>query len=73
MYSFGITTAVRRHGKKEVLCRFLKPDKVGINRMSFLLEALQDLDNSFRARGTRLLVLKGNPVDLLPRVFKVRL
>ena len=45
--------------------------RVGVNRISFLLESLADLDNSFKARGTRLLVLKGNPLELMPKLFKV--
>eukprot|EP00891_Asterochloris_glomerata_P003329 jgi/Astpho2/3329/e_gw1.00054.36.1_t len=44
--------------------------RVGVNRISFLLESLADLDNSFKARGTRLLVLKGNPLELMPKLFK---
>ena len=47
--------------------------RVGVNRISFLLESLADLDNSFKARGTRLLVLKGNPLELMPKLFKVSL
>ncbi|EFN51376.1 hypothetical protein CHLNCDRAFT_7260, partial [Chlorella variabilis] len=38
---------------------FLKSDKIGVNRIQFLLESLTDLDASFRARGSRLLVLRG--------------
>ncbi|KIZ03776.1 cryptochrome 2 (photolyase-like) [Monoraphidium neglectum] len=44
--------------------------KVGVNRYSFLLESLADLDRSLRARGSRLLVLRGKPDEVLPRVFK---
>ena len=47
--------------------------RVGVNRISFLLESLTDLDDSFKARGTRLLVLKGNPLELMPKLFKVSL
>ncbi|KAI7839651.1 hypothetical protein COHA_006460 [Chlorella ohadii] len=49
---------------------FLQPDKIGVNRVQFLLESLADLDASFRARGSRLLVLRGKPQEVLPRVFK---
>ncbi|KAI3439135.1 hypothetical protein D9Q98_001543 [Chlorella vulgaris] len=49
---------------------FLKPDKIGVNRIQFLLESLADLDASFRARGSRLLVLRGQPQEVLPRLFK---
>lgn len=43
--------------------------KVGVNRYNFLLESLSDLDGSLRARGSRLLVLRGKPEEVLPRVF----
>jgi cryptochrome len=49
---------------------FLQPDKIGVNRVQFLLESLADLDASFRARGSRLLVLRGKPQEVLPPVFK---
>ena len=38
--------------------------------MQFLLESLTDLDASLRARGSRLFILQGNPVDVLPQAFK---
>ncbi|KAF8061969.1 UVR3 [Scenedesmus sp. PABB004] len=44
--------------------------KVGVNRYNFLLESLADLDASLRAKGSRLLVLRGKPLEVLPRVFK---
>eukprot|EP01137_Pigoraptor_chileana_P026531 Opistho-2@7955 len=44
--------------------------KVGVNRYNFLLESLRDLDASFIARGSRLLVLRGKPEEVLPRAFK---
>ncbi|KAJ9534555.1 hypothetical protein QJQ45_022092, partial [Haematococcus lacustris] len=44
--------------------------KVGVNRYNFLLESLNDLDQSFRARGSRLLVVRGKPVEVLPRLMK---
>ena len=40
---------------------FLKPEKVGANRLRFLLESLEDLDVSLKERGSSLLVLHGNP------------
>eukprot|EP00897_Mesotaenium_endlicherianum_P010804 jgi/Mesen1/9752/ME000698S09229 len=58
---------------------FLKPDasapspgsaRVGVNRIRFLLEALQDLDDGLRKRGSRLLLLHGNPVEVLPTLFR---
>ncbi|MEW5299813.1 MAG: hypothetical protein WDW38_010854 [Sanguina aurantia] len=44
--------------------------KVGVNRYNFLLESLADLDESLKARGSRLLVLRGKPEEVLPRVLK---
>ena len=46
---------------------FLSSGKVGVNRMGFLLESLADLDNNLRKLGSRLVILKGNPVDTIPR------
>ena len=34
------------------------------------LETLQDLDRSFRALGSRLLVVRGNPESVFPILFK---
>nr|AXE72850.1 6-4 photolyase [Chlamydomonas sp. ICE-L] len=44
--------------------------KVGVNRFKFLMQSLTDLNDSFEARGSRLLVLRGKPEDVLPQVFK---
>ncbi|WIA38442.1 hypothetical protein OEZ86_001766 [Tetradesmus obliquus] len=44
--------------------------KVGVNRYNFLLECLTDLDQSLRALGSQLLVLRGTPQDVFPRIFK---
>lgn len=41
-----------------LLCR------IGVNRIQFLLESLADLDAGLRARGSRLLVLHGNPTEV---------
>jgi cryptochrome len=49
---------------------FLKPDKVGTNRMQFLLESLTDLNASLTARGSSLIVLQGKPSDIFPKIFK---
>jgi len=49
---------------------FVKGGSVGANRMQFLLESLSDLDAGLGKLDSRLLVLQGNPVDELPRVFK---
>ena len=49
---------------------FASPSTVGVNRYGFLLEALADLDSALRARGSRLLVLRGKPADVLPTAWK---
>jgi len=49
---------------------FLQPDKVGANRIAFLLESLQDLDASLKARKSRLIVLRGSPEEVLVEKIK---
>ncbi|KAG1670815.1 hypothetical protein FOA52_003406 [Chlamydomonas sp. UWO 241] len=44
--------------------------RVGVNRYNFLLESLADLDASLRKRGSRLLVVRGTPEEVLPRVMR---
>ncbi|XWS11845.1 hypothetical protein CRYUN_Cryun37aG0036000 [Craigia yunnanensis] len=44
--------------------------RAGINRIRFLLESLVDLDLSFKKLGSRLLVLKGEPSEVLIRCLK---
>ena len=60
-----------------VLSLAIKPDsncvglgQVSANRLNFLLEALQDLDSSLQKRQSRLIVLRGKPQEVLPRVLK---
>lgn len=36
----------------------------------FLLQSLEDLDLNLRKLGSRLFVLRGQPVDVLPKFFK---
>ena len=43
---------------------------VSPNRWEFLLQSLRDLDNSLVQLGSRLFVIKGRPVDILPSLFK---
>ncbi|ONK66521.1 uncharacterized protein A4U43_C06F9060 [Asparagus officinalis] len=59
--------------------RYLDPDPsafspgsafAGLNRIQFLLESLADLDSSLKKLGSRLLVLKGDPVHVLCRILK---
>ncbi|KAI3766712.1 hypothetical protein L2E82_16782 [Cichorium intybus] len=58
---------------------FMKPDPnafspgsnlAGLNRIRFLLESLVDLDSSLKKLGSRLLVLHGEPTDVLIRCLK---
>ncbi|MEQ2160433.1 Cryptochrome-1 [Goodea atripinnis] len=44
---------------------------VGINRWRFLLESLEDLDNSLKKVNSRLFVIRGQPTEVFPRLFKV--
>ena len=46
---------------------FAKPDVIGINRYSFVLESLRDLDNSLRTLGAFIFVLRQNCVRLTIR------
>ncbi|XP_066556642.1 cryptochrome-2 isoform X2 [Amia ocellicauda] len=43
---------------------------VGVNRWRFLLESLEDLDLSLRKLNSRLFVVRGQPADVFPRLFK---
>jgi len=49
---------------------FACPDRVGVNRYSFLLECLHDLDQNLRTLGTRLYVIKGKPELEIPRFIR---
>ncbi|XP_077318083.1 cryptochrome-2 isoform X2 [Lithobates pipiens] len=42
----------------------------GVNRWRFLLQSLEDLDSSLRKLGSRLFVVRGQPADVFPRLFK---
>jgi len=57
---------------------FLAPDPsapspgsrlVGVNRIRFLLESLQDLDTSLRNCGSRLLLIHGSPISVIPHLL----
>ena len=43
---------------------------VSVNRWRFLLECLRDLDNSLRQLGSRLFIVEGQPIDVLPKLFE---
>lgn len=44
--------------------------RAGLNRIRFLLESLVDLDSSLKKLGSRLLVLRGEPSQVLIRCLK---
>eukprot|EP00439_Symbiodinium_sp_Y106_P066844 s1483_g10.t5 len=43
--------------------------RVGVNRFNFLLQSLKDLDGQLRGRGSRLLVFRGQPEQVLVELF----
>lgn len=49
---------------------FVKNARVGANRWRFLIQSLQDLDNSLKKLGSRLFLIKGSPEDIFPRLLK---
>ncbi|KAA8497133.1 (6-4)DNA photolyase [Porphyridium purpureum] len=52
---------------------FVNPDKVGVVRMNFLLESLQDLSSTLQQhRAQQLLVLRGNPEQVFPDLLFAR-
>ena len=52
--------------------RQVGPRIMGLARARFLIESLRDLDGSLRARGSRLLCLRGLPEEVLPRLARER-
>ncbi|CAD7092137.1 unnamed protein product [Hermetia illucens] len=49
---------------------FAGSSNVGINKWRFLLQCLEDLDRSLRQLNSRLFVIRGQPADALPKLFK---
>ncbi|XP_073944067.1 cryptochrome-1-like [Choristoneura fumiferana] len=49
---------------------FASSSNVGINKWRFLLQCLDDLDNSLRKLNSRLFVVRGQPADALPKLFR---
>ncbi|XP_035380740.1 cryptochrome-1b isoform X2 [Electrophorus electricus] len=49
---------------------FAGSSSVGINRWRFLLQCLEDLDANLRKLNSRLFVIRGQPTDVFPRLFK---
>ena len=42
----------------------------GVNKWRFLLQCLEDLDQGLRKMNSRLFVVRGQPADALPSLFK---
>ncbi|KAG2459873.1 CRY1 protein, partial [Polypterus senegalus] len=49
---------------------FAGSSNVGISRWRFLLQCLEDLDANLRKLNSRLFVIRGQPADVFPRLFK---
>lgn len=49
---------------------FAGVSQVGINRWRFLLQCLEDLDASLRKLNSRLFVVRGQPTEVFPKLFK---
>ncbi|XP_063606358.1 cryptochrome-1-like [Penaeus indicus] len=49
---------------------FAGSSNVGINKWRFLLQCLEDLDSSLRKLNSRLFVIRGQPADVLPQLFR---
>lgn len=48
----------------------VKSASVSVNRWRFLLECLQDLDKSLRNLGSRLFIVQGQPIHVLPKLIQ---
>ncbi|KAG5837827.1 hypothetical protein ANANG_G00217150 [Anguilla anguilla] len=49
---------------------FAGSSNLGVNRWRFLLQCLEDLDASLRKLNSRLFVVRGQPANVFPRLFK---
>lgn len=49
---------------------FAGSTQVGIAKWRFLLQCLEDLDASLRKLNSRLFVIRGQPTDVFPRIFR---
>nr|ABO38435.1 cryptochrome 2 [Antheraea pernyi] len=49
---------------------FASSSNVGINKWRFLLQCLEDLDSSLKKLNSRLFVVRGQPADALPKLFR---
>uniref|UniRef100_A0A8D8Q211 Cryptochrome-1 n=1 Tax=Cacopsylla melanoneura TaxID=428564 RepID=A0A8D8Q211_9HEMI len=53
-----------------ILDPWFATSNVGINKWRFLLQCLEDLDINLRKLNSRLFVIRGQPADILPKLFK---
>ena len=44
--------------------------EIGLNLWRFLLQSLEDVDDSLRKLNSRLFVVRGQPTDVFPRLFR---
>lgn len=49
---------------------FASSSNVGINKWRFLLQCLEDLDSNLKKLNSRLFVVRGQPADALPKLFR---
>nr|BAA96848.1 cryptochrome 2a [Danio rerio] len=49
---------------------FAGSSNLGVNRWRFLLQCLDDLDSNLRKLNSRLFVVRGQPANVFPRLFK---
>ncbi|XP_028848504.1 cryptochrome-1-like [Denticeps clupeoides] len=49
---------------------FAGSSNLGVNRWRFLLQCLEDLDANLRKLNSRLFVIRGQPANVFPRLFK---
>ncbi|KAL0978092.1 hypothetical protein UPYG_G00165780 [Umbra pygmaea] len=49
---------------------FAGSSNLGVNRWRFLLQCLEDLDASLQQLNSRLFVIRGQPANIFPRLFK---
>ncbi|MGH0179175.1 UNVERIFIED_CONTAM: hypothetical protein FKN15_017209 [Acipenser sinensis] len=49
---------------------FAGSSNLGLNRWRFLLQCLEDLDASLRKLNSRLFIIRGQPANVFPRLFK---
>ncbi|KAM6979682.1 cryptochrome circadian regulator 3b [Aplochiton taeniatus] len=49
---------------------FAGSSNLGVNRWRFLLQCLKDLDASLRKLNSRLFVIRGQPANIFPQLFK---